>query len=338
MTGRNTPQGRAIAVRSRAGSDSAPSTRVGPQESFIYRRVAARTSPATARDRLCGGHAITVVTAGASSTGTAARSPRSWARHDSGRTAEARPSAISWNSCAVSRTCAPGPSGYVPSWRGPARHRQPGQRGDVGHPDVRPAGEGMPGRQDHHLPLGAQLLGVEPGRRVERQVQQRHVGPPVAQQPLLFGRPAQEHVDGDRAGFGGVRVEQLRQQLAGRPGLRDEDQARVAGRGEGGAPGTAVGGVDRVEGGPALAQQHRSGLGQRDAAAGAFQQPDPEPPFELPDRPRQRRLRDPEALRGPPEVQLLGDGDEVPQLPRLHAATVRREPIPGRYRRPPERC
>ena len=132
------------------------------------------------------------------------------------------------------------------------------------------------------------------------------------------------HVDGDRAGFGGVRVEQLRQQLAGRAGLRDEDQAGVAGRGEGGAAGAAVGGVDRVEGGPALAQQHRSGLGQRDGAAGAFQQRHPEPPFELPDRPRQRRLRDPEPLRGPPEVQLLGDGDEVPQLPRLHAATVPR--------------
>ena len=68
------------------------------------RRVAARTRSATARDRLCGGHAITVVTVGASSTGTMARSWRRWARHDSGRTAEARPSAISWNSCVWSRS------------------------------------------------------------------------------------------------------------------------------------------------------------------------------------------------------------------------------------------
>ena len=37
--------------------------------------------------RLCGGQAITVVTGGASSTGTAAWSWRRWARHDSGRTA-----------------------------------------------------------------------------------------------------------------------------------------------------------------------------------------------------------------------------------------------------------
>ena len=108
----------------------------------------------------------------------------------------------------------------------------------------------------------------------------------------------------------------------------------MAGRGEGGAAGTAVGGVDRVEGRPALAQQHRPGLGQRDGAAGAFQQRHSEPPFELPDRPRQRRLGHPEPLRGPPEVQLLGDGDEVAQLPRLHTATVLRS-IPARYRCPP---
>ena len=171
-------------------------------------------------------------------------------------------------------------------------------------------------------------------------MQQRHVGPPVAQQPFLLADPAQEHVDGDRAGFGGVGVEQLRQQLAGRAGLGDEDQAGVAGRGEGGAAGATLGGVDRVEGGSALPQQHRPGLGQRDGAAGAFQQRRPEPPFELADRPRQRGLRDPEPLRGPPEVQLLGDGDEVPQLPRLHAATVRRhqDRYPSGIAAHPDRC
>jgi hypothetical protein len=100
----------------------------------------------------------------------------------------------------------------------------------------------MSGRQDRDLPLRVQLLGVEPGRRVERQVQQRHVGPPVAQKRFLFADPAQENVDGGRAGFGGVGVEQLRQQLDGRPGLRDEDKAGMAAAGECGAPGPAVGG------------------------------------------------------------------------------------------------
>ena len=86
----------------------------------------------------------------------------------------------------------------------------------------------------------------------------------------------------------------------------------MAGRGEGGSAGTAVGGGDRVKGRPALAQQHRSGLGQGDGAAGAFQQHHPEPPFKLPDRPRQRRLRDPEPLRCPPGVKLLGDNYKSP--------------------------
>ncbi len=145
-------------------------------------------------------------------------------------------------------------------------------------------------------------------------MQQRHVGPPVAQQPFLFADPAQENVDGGRAGFGGVGGEHLRQQLAGCSGLRDENEAGMASSGECGAPGPAVGGVDGVEGRPALDQQHGPGLGQRDGAAGAVEQGHAEPPFELTDRPRQRRLRHPQPLRGTPEVQLLGDRDEVPQL------------------------
>ena len=60
------------------------------------RRLAVRTRSARARDRLCGGQAITVVTVGASTTGTATRSSRRCARADSGSTAQARPSAISW--------------------------------------------------------------------------------------------------------------------------------------------------------------------------------------------------------------------------------------------------
>jgi hypothetical protein len=81
-------------------------------------------------------------------------------------------------------------------------------------------------------------------------MQQRHVRPPVTQQPLLLGDPAQEHVDGDRAGLRGVGVEQLGQQLAGCSGLGDQDQAGLADRGQGGAAGPALGGVDRVEGRP----------------------------------------------------------------------------------------
>ncbi|KOY55964.1 hypothetical protein ADK59_21450 [Streptomyces sp. XY332] len=59
----------------------------------------------------------------------------------------------------------------------------------------------MPGRQDHNLSLRAEFLGVEPGRRVERTVQQSHVGPAFPQESLLLGRTTQDEVDSDRAGF-----------------------------------------------------------------------------------------------------------------------------------------
>lgn len=115
----------------------------------------------------------------------------------------------------------------------------------------------------------------------------------------------------------------LRAELfAGRAGFRGQDDAGAAGRGEGSAAGATLGGLYRVQRRPGLSQEHPPGIGQGDRTAGAFQQRRPKAPFELADRPRQRGLRDPEPLRGPSEMQLLGDGDEVPQLPRLHAVMV----------------
>jgi len=51
-----------------------------------------------------------------------------------------------------------------------------------------------------------------------------------------------------------------------------------------------------------------------------------EAPFELLDRPRQRRLGHAEALGGAPEVQFLRDRHEVPQLAGLqgvHGRSIR---------------
>lgn len=59
-------------------------------------------------------------------------------------------------------------------------------------------------------------------------------------------------------------------------------------------------------------QENRPRLGQGDAASGAVQQDHSEPPLELLDRPRERWLCHGEPLRRPTEVQLLGDGDEIP--------------------------
>ena len=67
---------------------------------------------------------------------------------------------------------------------------------------------------------------MKPGRGVERPVQQRDVGPALAQEPCLLGRAAQDDLDRDRAGFGGVHGEQFRQQSGGYAPTRARPAAR----------------------------------------------------------------------------------------------------------------
>jgi hypothetical protein len=65
-------------------------------------------------------------------------------------------------------------------------------------------------------------------------------------------------------------------------------------------------------------QQVLTGGRQRDAPAGAFDEPGSHPLFEGLDAGRHRRLHDVQASRGAREARLLGDGDEVLQQPRVH--------------------
>jgi hypothetical protein len=60
--------------------------------------AATPTSEATAGERLLGGQAITVVTSGASTTGTATCSGHCQARLEAGMTSNVLPSATSWAS------------------------------------------------------------------------------------------------------------------------------------------------------------------------------------------------------------------------------------------------
>ena len=55
-----------------------------------------------------------------------------------------------------------------------------------------------------------------------------------------------------------------------------------------------------------------------DAALGAVEELDAELLLELADLLAYCRLRDVQALRRAAEVQLLGDGDEVPQVTEFH--------------------
>jgi hypothetical protein len=68
-----------------------------------------------------------------------------------------------------------------------------------------------------------------------------------------------------------------------------------------------------------LAQEQLPGLGQLDGAARPDQERPAQLAFQVLDLLRERRLGDAEALRGAPEVPLLGDGDEVTEVAQLHA-------------------
>ena len=134
------------------------------------------------------------------------------------------------------------------------------------------SGEGMAGREDGDLALGEQFLGVEPGQVVERVVKDRDIGTAGPQQPFLFAGATQHHVDVDRSRFGGVGVQQLREQLAGRSGLGRQDDAGVTSDGEGCAAGAMFGSFHSVQRCSSFVQQDRTGLGQGHRAAVTLQQ------------------------------------------------------------------
>jgi hypothetical protein len=61
-----------------------------------------------------------------------------------------------------------------------------------------------------------------------------------------------------------------------------------------------------------------AGVGQCDRAAVASEQRESQVSLEQPDLFGERRLGDVQQLGGVREVQLLGDGDEVPQVAQMH--------------------
>ena len=112
---------------------------------------------------------------------------------------------------------------------------------------------------------------------------------------------------------------------------REHRVGRRAGEADGEAAVLAARGAARVldrgvDGGEDLAralEQHLAGGRELDAARGAVEQRLSELGLEAADLLRERRLGDVQAFGGAAEVPLLGDGDEVAQVPELHG-----QPLP----------
>ena len=91
------------------------------------------------------------------------------------------------------------------------------------------------------------------------------------------------------------------------PGLAGVDPARGGDRA-----------VELGEHRPGVAQERLAGRRQLDPPARAGQQREPELVLQRPDLLAERRLGDVQPRGGAPEVQLLGDGDEITQLAKFH--------------------
>jgi hypothetical protein len=73
-----------------------------------------------------------------------------------------------------------------------------------------------------------------------------------------------------------------------------------------------------------LGEEQPAGLGQRHAPARALEEPHAELALERLDLQAERRLRHMQPLGRPPEMQLLGNGDEIPEMAQLHDVDTHR--------------
>jgi hypothetical protein len=142
-------------------------------------------------------------------------------------------------------------------------------------------------------PVGGQRLQVRPGRGHDRL--HAHV-----REPLLIGPQGQ-----------GGQLEHPGGRVADPQPAVDEQAGLLGGAGGG------VGGLDSLAG---LGQQGPAGLGQLDAPA-ADEQLHAQLPLQGLDLGAERWLGDAQPLGGSAEVQLLGDGDEVAKMSKLHVPT-----------------
>jgi hypothetical protein len=100
-------------------------------------------------------------------------------------------------------------------------------------------------------------------------------------------------------------------------GHRAVAEAHGGGDAAGGEAGALDGSLQRSERGRRLVEQRSAGGRQLDPSARADEQRRAERLLQLADLAAERRLRDVEACSGAPEVELVGDGQEVAKQARI---------------------
>ena len=196
-----------------------------------------------------------------------------------------------------------------------AREQDEGVLGQ--EPERQPAGarERMSHGDRGHRPLAHEHLDVDV-RVADRQRREAQIGGTGGERADLITRRALVQLDVDRRVR---RAEPLHH-------ARHERQQRRAGEAHPQRPrlalvdalGVVGGPIEVGEDRPRVAQERVAGRSRLHAPARAREELHPELVLQQPDLVAQRRLRHVQPLRGPAEVQLLGDGDEVAELAELH--------------------
>lgn len=172
-------------------------------------------------------------------------------------------------------------------------------------------------RQRHAETVLVHEFELQARKRIQRIAHDAQVERPIVQafDNAIGGGLVQLHVD---ARVGALQLRQcLRQQAIGC--AADEGQPQGADVAACGVPGEERQPFGVPQDLHGFGQQQRAGLGQRDAAPSAHEQPGAQPRLQLRDGDRQRRLRDMELLGGAAQVQFGGDNAEVAQALQVHA-------------------
>jgi hypothetical protein len=181
-------------------------------------------------------------------------------------------------------------------------------------------GERVPGRQGHHPGFADQWLAVQPSK-LERGAEEADIRPAIAEHRRRLAPAADYHLDRGQVGSAGpVRRHHLTEQPTVTTGLECDYEP---GLGVPGPLGTQGRGIHGLQGYPGLGEQDPARHGQRHSPGGPLQQPYPEGVLQLRDGLGQWRLGHAQPLGRPAEVELLGDRDEVAQLPDVEVTHTR---------------